>query len=529
MEFARARSWSARAAAAAALIVAAQGFGAVARAQPIVAPADSMGRDTPRGAVMGFLRSAELGDWTRATRYLDVSGLPAGEKGVSDGGLAQELSVVLERSAAVDIDALSDEPEGAAEEGLPPDKEQIATVSLRGHAVDLRLIRKPTRGGSPVWMIAPTTIARIHELYEQYGYGWWGEILPEHFFRHRVLGLDLRQWLALAVILVVGFGLSLVGARLLTAIARPLVRRTEITWDDELLRLAAGPLRLGLTVYLVLAGALTLGLTPRAEKILVLGSKVMAIFAVTWFVLRVLDLFAAIGREQLRARDASAADTLLPMARRIAKIFVAVIALLSLLQNLGFNTAGIIAGLGVGGLAVALAAQKTLENFFGGVAIIADRPAKVGDVCRVGETLGTIEDIGLRSTRVRTLDRTVVTIPNAEFSTARIENFGKRDRILLHFMLRIAYGATAGQLRSLLAELRKLLAAHPRALPDLRVRFVNFGESSLDLEIWVYFDTADWNEFLAIREELNLRIMEAVAASGARLASPSQRVVLEHA
>lgn len=508
------------------LRLAAAGLWLAAAAAHAQAP-DSLGRDTPRGAVMGFQRAAVEGNWTRATAYLDVSGLPPDAEGLADGGLAQQLAVVLERSAAVDIDGLSDLPEGAAEAELAADREQIATLSLRGQPVDLRLIRKPTRDGSQVWMIAPTTVARIHELYRQYGYGWWGDFLPASFFRTRVLGLDLRQWLALAVLMVLGFLLSLAGAKLLTAIVRPLVRRSEITWDDELLRLAAGPLRLGLTAHIMVGGALTLGLTPRAETILLVGAKMISVAAVTWFAMRMLDLFVAIGRDRLRARDLTAADTLLPMGRRIAKIFVAIIAVLSLLQNMGFNIAGILAGLGVGGLAVALAAQKTLENFFGGVAVIADRPAKVGDFCKVGETLGNVEDIGLRSTRIRTLDRTLVTIPNAEFSTARIENYALRDRIRFHAILGVGYDTTPDQMRFLLAEARKMLRDHPRVLPDpCRVRFVRFGAYSLDLEVFAYVGTSDYNEYLGIAEELNLRFMDVVAASGARFAFPSQTLYL---
>ena len=211
----------------------------------------------------------------------------------------------------------------------------------------------------------------------------------------------------------------------------------------------------------------------------------------------------------------------------MTKAFIILIASLSLLQNLGLNVTGLIAGLGVGGLAIALAAQKTLENLFGGVMIAADRPAKVGDFCRVGEHLGTVEDVGMRSTRVRTLDRTLVTIPNAEFSTARVENYGKRDRIRLFTVIQVGYDTSHEQMRYLLVELRRMLYSHPRTLPDpCRIRFVNFGAYSLDLEIFVYIDTKDWNEFLGIREDIFLRIMDIVEASGSYFAYPSQTLYL---
>jgi MscS family membrane protein len=218
---------------------------------------------------------------------------------------------------------------------------------------------------------------------------------------------------------------------------------------------------------------------------------------------------------------------ILPLGRRMTKAVLIILASIALLQNLGVNVSGLVAGLGIGGLAFALAAQKTIENLFGGATIIADQPVRVGDFCRFGDKIGTVEDIGLRSTRIRTLDRTVVTVPNAEFSSLQLENFAKRDRIRLHFTIGVRYETSADQLRHLLVEVKRLLVAHPKILPDpARVRFVNFGAHSLDLEIFCYIGTADWNEFLAIREDIYLRIMDAVENSGTEFAFPSQTLYL---
>jgi MscS family membrane protein len=192
-------------------------------------------------------------------------------------------------------------------------------------------------------------------------------------------------------------------------------------------------------------------------------------------------------------------------------------------SSLSVNVMALIAGLGVGGIAVALAAQKTIENLFGGVTLIADRPVRPGDFCRFGDRVGTVEEIGLRSTRVRTLDRTIVTIPNAEFSTLQLENFAERDQIRFHTILGLRYETGSDQLRHVLASVRRLLLSHPRVSADpARVRFVQFGAYSLDLEIFAYVRTADWNEFLAIREDLLLRLMDIVEASGTGFAFPSE-------
>ena len=155
--------------------------------------------------------------------------------------------------------------------------------------------------------------------------------------------------------------------------------------------------------------------------------------------------------------------------------------------------------------------------------MLMDRPIQVGQFCRYGDKIGTIESIGLRSTRVRSLDRTVVTIPNSEFSSLQLENFAARDRIRFHTVLGLRYETTSDQLRFALVELRRFLLSHPRVNPDpARVRFVGFGAYSLDLEIFAYVDTSDWAEFLAIREDLLLQIMDIVEKSGSGFAFPSQ-------
>ncbi len=187
----------------------------------------------------------------------------------------------------------------------------------------------------------------------------------------------------------------------------------------------------------------------------------------------------------------------------------------------------ILAGLGVGGLAVALAAQKTVENLFGGITVILDQPVRVGDFCRFGDRIGTVEEIGLRSTRIRTLDRTIVSVPNGHFASLELENYTVRDRMWLHPTISVRYETTPDQLRHLLVEVRRMLYAHPRVDPaSARIRFVNFGAYSLDLEIFAYVMTPNYDEFLAVREDIYLRIMDLVEQSGTRFAVPAQTTYL---
>src|SRR5262249_6531244 len=205
------------------------------------------------------------------------------------------------------------------------------------------------------------------------------------------------------------------------------------------------------------------------------------------------------------------------------KIVVSVLAVLMLLEAVGVQVSALIAAIGVGGIGIAFAAQRTVENLFGGLAVVGDRPVQEGDFCKIGQQQGTVERLGLWSTRVRTPDRSVITIPNAQFLTLQVENLQQRDRILFNTNLRLRYETTPDQLRWILVRTRELLDAHPRVDPDTsRVRFSGFGESSLDLELFVYVRTRDGNEFLAVREDLCLRVMDIVTAAGTAFALPAR-------
>src|SRR5262249_42431664 len=258
------------------------------------------------------------------------------------------------------------------------------------------------------------------------------------------------------------------------------------------------------------------------QSIVVGLTKVLLTLAFTWFLIRLIDAMARVTTARWVASGQLAAISVVPLARRALKAFVGLLALLAIFQNLGFNATGILAGLGVGGLAVALAAQKSLENLFGGLSLIADQPVRVGDMCRFGSQQGTVEDIGLRSTRVRTLDRSVVTIPNADFATLQLENLAARDRMRLTTTIALRCQTTPDQLRGVLVALKRLLESHPKVSPDsARVRFTHLGTSSLDVEILAFVNTGDIDEFLAVQEDLLLQIMDIITASGTGFAFPA--------
>jgi MscS family membrane protein len=210
---------------------------------------------------------------------------------------------------------------------------------------------------------------------------------------------------------------------------------------------------------------------------------------------------------------------------RMAKILVLVLAALTLLSELGFSVTSLIAGLGIGGLALALAAQKTVENLFGAFSIGADQPFREGDFVRIEEFVGTVEAIGLRSTRIRTLDRTLISIPNGKLADMRLESLTERDRMRLACIIGLVYSTTAAQMREALEGFERVLRSHPRIWPDaVVVRFKEFGDSSLNIEIMAWFQTRQWSEFQLMRQEVLLQFMDVVEKAGSSFAFPTRTI-----
>jgi MscS family membrane protein len=244
---------------------------------------------------------------------------------------------------------------------------------------------------------------------------------------------------------------------------------------------------------------------------------------VAWVGAAVVDLIAERWHAGLDPRVQAVSYSVLPLARQVLKLSLFLVAVLFVLSVWGYNTSTILAGLGVGGLAVALAAQKTIENLFGGISVIGDRPVLVGDVCRFGDRTGTVMHIGLRSTRIRTPERTIISVPNGQFSSMAIENISGRDKIWFHPTLNLRRDTTSDQLRQVLSSFSEILASHPKVeTGKIPVRFTGVGAYSLDVEVAAYATTSDNDEFLALQQELLLKMLGAVEQAGTALAVPLQ-------
>ncbi len=492
-------------------------------ARPPAGPDDAFDRGVPRSAMRGYLEATREGDYERAAEYLDLRRIPRSQRAARGPRLARELKTVLDQTLWVELDALSEEPKGVADDGLPWYRDWVGEIQSESGDVPVYLDRVPRGDDVRVWKIAATTLERVPALYEAYGFGPLEQYLPQTFFVWQAFDVQLWQWVGVLLLVTVAYLVSWLLASGIVHAAGPLVSRTDTSFDDRLLEVTAPPLRLLIAIGLFSVSSYLLALALPAQRVLGGIMRTLAVLGVTWLIFRTIDVLSHWMSDRLAATGRATATHVLPMGRRAFKLLLGLLAVLAVLQNVGVNVTGLLAGLGFGGLAFALAAQRTLENLFGGITVLADQPVRVGDFCRFGDKVGTVEDIGLRSTRVRTLDRTVVTVPNAEFSTMQLENFGKRDRIWFHPKLGLRYETTPDQLRYVLVSIREMLYAHPRVDPDpARIRFVGFGDSSLDLEIFAYVRATDYGDYLEVAEDLNLRMMDIVERAGTGFAFPSQ-------
>ena len=341
-------------------------------------------------------------------------------------------------------------------------------------------------------------------------------------------GIAVWQWFGI----VVAIGASWLLGRLLVAgvvvITRKLTSHTVTTFDDELFERLRSPLRAMTTIGLLRAAVPVLELQQPLVTQLLLGAFAVAL---VWAALRGIDL--SISRLTLArwAQARPSSRSLLLLLGRIAKVLVLVIAGIWFLGGLGLPVASLLAGLGIGGIALAFGAQKTVENLFGAVAIGVDQPLREGDFVLVeSDVLGTVESVGLRSTRFRTLDRTVVTLPNGRLADMRVETYAARDRCRLSTTIGLVYGTTATQLREVLAGFERVLREHPSIWPEeIVVRFAQFGLSSLDIEIMAWFKTPSYGPFGVYRQEVLLGFMDVVERAGTALALPTQKVHLTDA
>jgi MscS family membrane protein len=486
-------------------------------------PVDALNRGTPRGSIVGFLEACEEFDFERAAQYLDLRNLPDDVVEVGGHELARQLKHVLSRAVWLDDYTVSDLPEGLKGDGLPDYRDELVRIPARDGEAVLWLQHVPRNDGTLIWKLSNRSVALIPELYALYSYPPGVETVRSWFpDGASFLGLELFKWFILFVLALVSWPLlyltGILLARLLSKPSSPLYPLIR--------RILTGPLvAVGILVVLSLA-LLELGLGARAQ--LIADSRTLSTIVVVWVLWSITTLYRNYRQQKLTEQGRPGAAKLMVPLTNLIKILVLLAAVLLWLHNVGINITTVLAGLGVGGLAVALALQKPLEDMMGAVTIFSQAPLRVGDLIRYGEVIGNVEDIGLRVTRIRTLMNTVVTVPNALIANQAVENLTYRTKIRYWPTLRLRYDTTAGQLREITSNVVSMLQKHERVHDEpIRARVTDFETDAILVRVHSFMNTTDFPESLEIQEDLHYRIMEIVHAAGAQFALPGRTIHVE--
>ncbi|MEO8333731.1 MAG: mechanosensitive ion channel domain-containing protein [bacterium] len=498
--------------------------GAAAKASTKDEP-EAESEESPRASLRTFLEAARRGDFSRASRYLEIDA-PQDSAAL----VARRVKLVLDRYVWFDLSEVSPRAAGDTTDALASGVDQIATIRTPdGSAAPVRLRRfmSTSPDSETIWRFSSGTINRIPVLYATLGSRWLVDRLPAALLRTGPLDLLWWQWAAAIPLLFLASLIGVVAGRVTRRIVSAITHRTATELDDEILRRLGAPITTLCTVAAVAALIPLLDLYAPARAGVFQILRIVLGATVFWSIWRLVE----VGRQAIMhthwARAMPASRSLVPLGARLIKVLVAALALVATFSALGYPVASLLAGLGIGGLALALAAQKTVENLFGAFSIGIDQPFREGDFVKVDDFVGTVEAIGLRSTRFRTLDRTIVSLPNGRLADMRLESFTARDRLRLATVIGLVYETTTAQMRAALDGFERVLRAHPKIWPDaVVVRFSELASSSLNIEIMAWFRTSDWSEFQKIRQDVLLQFMDVVEQAGTGFAFPTTTVHL---
>ena len=485
-------------------------------------PVDEFERGTPHSSVKGFFKAARGGDYERAAQYLDLRNLPRWIDKNEGPELARQLKIALDQTLWVDLEQVSADPKGNIEDGLSPRRESLGGIKTPEKTVDILLQRVPREDGVLIWKFSNRTVAEIPQLYKYFGYGPFQEMLSKVFPDFTLLGWQLWQW----ALFLVALPLTYLAALLPTWIVGRLVRRRETEMSRNFSLWITGPIRIVLWVLFIRAVASYLGTGAAGGSLF--RAKILLAIALTWAAIRLVDLLLDLWAERLQKKGEESAAVLVQPVRKIAKGLVVLFAAILWLDNIGFNISALLAGLGVGGIAVALAAQDTLKNFFGSVMILLDKPYSIGQRVTVKGHDGVVEEIGLRSTRIRLLTGHQTTVPNDQMANVDIENIGRRPYIRRLTNITITYDTPPEQIERAVNIIETILDNHEGMKPDFppRVYFNEFNSDSLNLLVLYWYHPPDYWNFLAFSQRVNLQIMREFKKEGIQFAFPTSTTYL---
>lgn len=487
---------------------------------------DSFGRDTPRSTMQGFIHALSEKDTELTLQFLDNTAVKASKEPEK---LITDVQRALDRGGRLEpMLNISDTPEGDLADMLPSNEEKVGTIEIGGKDVPLLLTKKMSKDNVVYWQLSAKTLSQIPKAQTALNQTLSNDLITAlglNFLQGTVVfGYDLADMVSLLTLCVAGFLaiwllVVLIYGTLSFVYPRLTKRRFAIPPKVVV------PLSLVLLAYILPELMVQAGVPVTLRSAVTRAKDVVAWLAMAWLVLRLIDAVfrraEAISVRKNRPEQVS----ILNLLRKVAKALMVVMAVIIIFGNLGFDLTTGIAALSLGGLALAFGAQKTIENLIGSVVVVADRPVHVGDFCRFGNMEGTVIDIGIRSSRIRTLNRTIVTVPNGEFSAMQLENYTARD--MFHFLhnLYLKRDANLDELSRLMTELKSYLLTHPHTNHEwTQVRISEMRQDCFVVEIRCYIKADDVRMFYDKQTELILDVLRQVAGYKVEHALPSQTV-----
>lgn len=510
-------------------IMAAQllGSGKTTTEEPAKSPEDSLGRRTPQGTINGFIKAIADQNYLRASQYFVLS-KRSYRKPAQRIRIAKTFQQLLDHGGNLSPSSIiSNKETGRTDDDLPAGVDLVGNIGDGKTILPLYVENQSDDNQPALWLFSAETVQAIVSTDISGEKTFLDRVLPAVLKEHKLGNVPIGHWAVIVLMTVICYLLSRLLIFIFAFTIKKLWKKAASEKGTAIIEAFTLPVHMYLTVMLFVASTQRMGISIVVRQrfgIIIITIGILAFLILLW---RMTDYVSMYTRGRMTRRGRISAVSAILFLSRTMKVAIVFIGIIAILGIIGVDVTAGIAALGIGGIALALGAQKTIENFVGSVSLIADQPLRVGDYCRIDDIKGTVEAIGMRSTTVRTAARTIVTIPNGQLSASKIENFAHRDRFIFNPILNFRMETTPDQMRYLLVELRSLLFSHPEVLnsPPV-VRFTGITADALKVEIIAYIAAVNFETSQEVQEDILLRMMDIIENSGTSLAYPSQTLYM---
>jgi len=491
-------------------------------------PEDSLGRRTPQGTVNGFIKAIGEQNYLRASQYFVLS-KRSYRKTAERIRIAKTFQQLLDQGGNVSPSSIiSNKETGRTDDDLAQGVDLVGNIAAGKIVAPLYVENQSDDNEPALWLFSAETVESVRSADIKVEKTFLDRVLPPVLLERKFGNVPIGHWAVVVVMTIVSYLLSRMLIFIFIFFIKKVWKKAESEKGNAIIEAFSLPVHMYLTVLIFVAFTQRMGISIIVRQrfsIIIITIGIVAFLILLW---RITDFLSLYARSRMTRKGRISAVSVVLFLSRATKVAIVCIGIIAILGIIGVDVTAGLAALGIGGIALALGAQKTIENFVGSVSLIADQPLRVGDYCRIDDIKGTVESIGMRSTTLRTAARTIVTIPNGQLSASKIENYAHRDRFLFNPILNFRMQTTPDQMRYLLVELRSLLYAHPGIinLPPVVVRFTGITADALKVEVTSYIEAVNFDISQEIQEDLLLRMMDIIEKSGTSLAYPSQTLYM---